>query len=107
MPSTRPEKPRNEREVRLAATSVMGKPCKNFGISAVSSFSLTPANITIATKEAYARTEGVYKTLKEGVALGYIEYGNTEHGAVCCYKRKIYAERLIKRRNIFFSRLSQ
>ena len=39
MPSTRPEKPRNEREVRLAATSVMGKPCKNFGISAVSSFS--------------------------------------------------------------------
>jgi len=53
-------------------------------------------------KEAYARTEGVYKTLKESVALGYIEYGNTEHGAVCCYKRKIYAKRLIKRRNIFF-----
>ena len=51
MPSTRPEKPRNEREVRLAATSVMGKPCKNFGISAVSSFSLTQANITIATRK--------------------------------------------------------
>ena len=51
MPSTTPEKPKNETEVIAAAISVEGKPFKNSGMSAVSSLLLTPAKISIATRK--------------------------------------------------------
>ena len=58
MPSTIPEKPRKLRDTIDAAMSVMGSPCKPFGMSAASRRERTPANSTIASmKPAPAANE--------------------------------------------------
>ena len=66
MPSTTPENPRKETDVKEAAIRVEGRPLRPSGISAVSSLERTPAKISIATiKPTPAPKELTIESAKE------------------------------------------